>query len=289
MNRAWILLVFAFLASCGSSPTVPRGNLLQDVTFNEESPLSTSVEVSRRLMSRSAFAGMQTRLAAEGKALRPYAMKLGDEKFIVYVPATPPPYGLMVFVPPWNGAKLSQGWETVFEQFGMIYVSAENSGNDAHVLERRIPLAIHAAYNLLKRYNIDKERVFVSGFSGGSRVALKLALGYPDLFTGAILNAGSDAIDDNNLSLPPEPLLHLFQRRSHLVYLTGERDNVNLALDRASLISMAKACQFSTEVQEMPLVGHQLAGANALREAISTLLQPHQSDMNRLDQCRNGA
>ena len=53
-----------------------------------------------------------------------------------------------------------------------------------------------AAYNVMKRYAVDPQRVFVSGFSGGARVAMRLALAYPDLFRGALMDAGSDPIGD---------------------------------------------------------------------------------------------
>lgn len=51
------------------------------------------------------------------------------------------------------------------------------------------------------------------GFSGGSRVAEIAALAYPDVFRGAILNAGADPIDgQDGIDKPPADLLRAFQR-----------------------------------------------------------------------------
>jgi poly(3-hydroxybutyrate) depolymerase len=52
-------------------------------------------------------------------------------------------------------------------------------------------LALIAAQNAMAQYSVDPQQVYIGGFSGGSRVALRLALGYPDVFHGALLNAGS--------------------------------------------------------------------------------------------------
>jgi len=101
-------------------------------------------------------------------------------------------YALLVFVPPWPDARVPWGGPPSWNNTVVIFVSAANSGNDASILDRREPLALLAAQNVMRRYPIDPERVYVGGFSGGSRVALRIALGYPDVFHGALLNAGSD-------------------------------------------------------------------------------------------------
>jgi len=91
---------------------------------------------------------------------------------------------------------LPQEWVSVLDRYGVIFVSAARSGNDESVSGRREPLALLAAHNIMKEHPVDPEHIYVAGFSGGSRIALRLALGYPDLFHGAILNAGSDSIGD---------------------------------------------------------------------------------------------
>ena len=56
------------------------------------------------------------------------------------------------------------------------------------------PLALLAAHNIMQPYSVNREHVFIGGVSGGSRIALRVALSYRDLFRGALLNAGSDAM-----------------------------------------------------------------------------------------------
>src|SRR5208282_4778992 len=73
--------------------------------------------------------------------------------------------------------------------------------------------ALLAAQNIMHRYTVNPDRVYVAGFSGGSRVAMRLALGYPDLFRGALLNAGSDPIGDALAPIHPRILFSAFRPR----------------------------------------------------------------------------
>lgn len=276
MQVRWLSLILAMglplaLAGCDSAADGRRGQELPDLSFSEYSDWSQRLEIARRLRSRADYAQLQNNLATRHTALRPQAIDLAMEHFFAYLPAAPPPYGLLVFVSPGDLAKLPRGWGEVLDRYGLILVRAAHSGNDANVLERRVPLALLAAQNMLDRYPIDRERVYVGGFSGGSRVALKLAVGYPDLFRGALLNAGSDTLDSPDLVPPPDPLFDLFLSNSRLVYLTGEQDSVNLARDRDSQSSMRRAGQTRIDSVIMPGVGHVLAPSDSLSVALSRL------------------
>jgi hypothetical protein len=53
---------------------------------------------------------------------------------------------------------LLRGWAEILERRGVIFVSAENSGNEANVLDRREPLALLAAPNTMQRYRVDPQQ-----------------------------------------------------------------------------------------------------------------------------------
>jgi poly(3-hydroxybutyrate) depolymerase len=150
----------------------------------------------------------------------------------------------------------------------MIFVSASNSGNDANVLDRREPLALLAAHNVRQRYPVDPDRVYIGGFSGGSRVAMRLAVAYPDVFRAALLNAGSDSIGDGQLPLPAAELVRQFQDSTRLVYLTGQDDSVGLDQDVRSRESMQEWCAFDLQTQLILRAGHEAAGPAALNRAL---------------------
>jgi dienelactone hydrolase len=227
-------------------------------------------------------------LAHSGKALSEQPINPAEEKFVVYVPVQAPPtgYALLVFVPPWTDARLPPGWTAVLEHYGVIFVSAARSGNDVTPLGRRAPLALTAAQNILRLYPVDPQRVYIGGFSGGSRTALRLALGYPDLFRGALLNAGSDPIGSPEMPLPPKELFLRFQNSTRLVYVTGDKDAASLAADDQSTHSMREWCVFDIDTEVTHWRGHEAASPAALSAALQALFNPVAPDPDKLAACR---
>lgn len=276
------------MIACGA-PAQENG-LQAEVRFDLVSPLSSNTEMARRVLSPLTAAELPARLAKAGKTLAEQPIDPAKERFVLYVPPRAPAggYGLLVFVPPWQQAALPPGWAEVMDKYGLIYVSAAHSGNEESVLGRRIPLAVLAAANVEARYRIDLERVYVGGLSGGSRIALRLALAYPDLFRGALLNAGSDPIGGSDMPLPPRDLFLLFQARSRLVYFTGGQDAEHLAMDGGSLASLRPWCAFGAEAQVIPGGHHEIAHADALERALNALEAPMKRDPARLAACRAG-
>ena len=279
------LLMMPLIVSAQAASDLVTG-LQRNVTFSEYSPLSGSLEIARRTLSP--LANVELMRAAGNAALRPQAIDLIQERFSVYVPAqrASQGYALMVFVPPWQDDHLPPGWARVLDAHGMIFVSAAKSGNEENVLDRRIPLALLGAYNIMQRYPIDLDRVYIGGFSGGSRVALKIALAYPDLFRGALLNAGSDPIGEGKVLLPPDDLFAKFQSSSRLVYVTGSDDNANVQLDMGSRDSMKSWCVFATVVETMFRVDHEIATPYSAGRALTALDQRTSMDPGKLSACR---
>ncbi|MGI9170398.1 MAG: hypothetical protein ACR2FH_09515 [Caulobacteraceae bacterium] len=284
---ALAVLLAAILSAARAAPP-PAGALRADVVFDGVTPLSANAEIVRRLLSPLGGALIPGAVARSGKPLAEQPIDPRRERFVVYVPARAPAagYGLLVFVPPWDEAVLPAGWAQVLDSRGVIFVAAARSGNDATPLSRREPLALIAAANLIARYHIDPTRVWVAGFSGGSRVAMRLALGYPDLFRGALLNDGSDPIGEGRVPLPPKDLFALFQARSRLVYATGAKDAGVLPEDEASMTSMGRSCVFDLVSQISARVGHQVLDSGRLARALDALDGPARPDPARLAACR---
>jgi dienelactone hydrolase len=260
-----------------------------DVVFSDYAPLSSSGELVRRLLSPLAAAQVQAALARSAERLVEQSVDLAAERFVLYVPEQVPPagYAVLVFIPPWQDARLPNGWAPVLERYGVVYVSAARSGNDENVMGRREPLALLAAFNVMQRYHVDPARVYVGGFSGGSRIALRLAIAYPDLFRGALLNAGSDPIDAGHANPPPRELLERFQESTRVVYVTGENDTVRpMNLDTASLESMRDWCVFDTASRITYGAAHEILSPAALSWALTALAEHVRTDAAKLAACR---
>ncbi len=283
---ALVCLVFVdCAASALARPTQPGS--LSDVIFTANSPLSSNAELARRLLDPLKNVQLQKMLAG-GARLKDQPVDLAQERFALYVPPRMPAngYGLIVFVSPWNAARLPDGWGPVLDQNGMIFVSAAKSGNDQIALARREPLVLLAEANVAARYRLDPARTYVAGFSGGSRVALRIALGYPDVFHGAILNAGSEPIGTALTPLPPRELFLRFQETTHLVFLTGDQDTHAIPYDTRTLQSLRDWCVFHADQRTTMGTGHDAMGATSLSEALDILTAPPEADSVRLASCR---
>jgi dienelactone hydrolase len=290
--RFVILLLALFAASIPGSiageSTEATGGFSQGVTFAEYSPLASRPELMRRLMDPLTAAKLLKSLSRSGGIAQDQPIDLAQEHFVVRVPTHMPAsgYALLVFLPPWEGATLPQGWGPVLERHGVIYVSAAKTGNDTSITERREPMALLAAFNAMQKYRIDPSRVYIGGFSGGSRVALRVALGYPDVFHGALLIAGSDPIGNSQAPLPPAELFREFQTSTRLVFLTGADDEINLNQDLGSRQSLREWCVFDVDTQDMPRQGHGIANPSGLERALGALTRHAHVDSAALDECQ---
>lgn len=255
--------------------------LQSDIVFAEASPLARNAELVRR--SLTPLLAQQV----EQKALRDQPLDLTAERFALYVPETAPAagYALLVFIPPWPEARVPSHWQPVLDRHGMIFVTAANSGNDTSTLGRRAPLALNAAANVQKRYRVDPQRIYIGGFSGGSRVALRVASGYPDLFRGALLQAGSDVLGET-IAVPPAPLLTQLQETTRIVFLTGDHDDFHVEADKASRRSLEAWCVFDLDTETVPRGWHEPADPAAFSRALDALDQHAPPDPARLAACK---
>jgi pimeloyl-ACP methyl ester carboxylesterase len=278
------------VAAAQGAPAPPADaaapGLHRDVAFDQYPQTATSSALAGRLLGPKSYRELQ---AASGEDLRASFLDLSAERFAVYVPKRKPPggYALIVFIPPWREAALPPGWSPVLDDYGAIFVTAARSGNEESVHRRRIPLALVAAANVAARYEIDRSRIYIAGFSGGSRAAERAALEYPDLFSGAILNAGADPIGERETPIPHAALLERFQTASRLVLVTGERDDASVAMDAAARTSMRDWCVAHVRQITMLHAGHQAATPEALAGALKALGgETDARDRARSDRCR---
>jgi dienelactone hydrolase len=198
-------------------PAFERG--WSDATFEKSSPQS---EIDT-LKSRFHFK----------VEVNPYNIK--QERFHLLVPksyAHEEKWGLFVYVNPGDDAGLPDGYESILEKHRLIAIAAYKTGNERNVVER-FRLAIDAQWNAVQRFNIDPARVYVSGFSGGGRIASMLAVAYSDVFKGGIPFCGVNFYT----KIPSEPgkvwptyytpaaeMLKAAKATGRFVLVTGETD-----------------------------------------------------------------
>src|SRR5256886_9696067 len=89
------------------------------------SALSTNLELARRSLSPLTAAQLPRILTQSGRRLSEQPIDLSQETFVLYVPSPAPPQGytLLVFVPPWQDARVPVGWTSALDRYHVIFVS----------------------------------------------------------------------------------------------------------------------------------------------------------------------
>ena len=161
---------------------------------------------------------------------------LDSESFSLYVPndydPDGGPYGVLVWSSPVDTGGIPPPLRKVFDERRLIWIGADNAGNQRHLFPRA-GLALDAALNVQQAYNVDPDRVFVSGLSGGGRMATMHAVAYPELFAGGFPIIGVTtylaARPPSSRQLVPQfpaPAADVLDRarRQPLVIMTGSGD-----------------------------------------------------------------
>lgn len=267
----------ALVPTASTAPAAPPIVAAQTTTFSAYTPLASNAGIASRMLTPLTAARMRERIAKAHETLADQPVDLNHERFRVFVPRDKPSsgrFGLLVFIPPWEDDHIPEGWSAVLEKHGTIFVSPVNAGNAVSPLGRRVPLALLAAYNVMTHYPVDPERVFIGGFSGGSRIALRLAVAYPDLFRGAFLDAGADPVGGQDVPLPDRALFDRFRSSSRMVFFTGALDEDHLLQASESTRALRRWCAADPVSRVEQRLGHEVAPASGLSWALLELEKP---------------
>ncbi len=272
MFRSFLILpflaVFSFAADAKkSADDAIKPGVRSPISFKVSPQVSDNAQIKMRMH------------AAETPP--PYNVSM--EKFDIIVPKKykkGDPHGLFIWVSPSPAPSISPEWEAVLAEKKLIFVGAHNSGNNREVFAR-MRMAVDANDNMRELYDIDDKRVYVSGFSGGARVASMLGVTYADMFTGAIAFMGVNfytdivSLDKTEVFearyIPHEEIAALAKDQCRYVLVTGEKD-FNLKNTSAVFENGFKKEGFkAVELMNVPGQGHQPPKAEWLKKAIEFL------------------
>ena len=196
--------------------------------------------------------------------------ELAEETFEVYVPESYEPdagYGLLVWISPIDfGGTERPGVQEALDGAKLIWIGANRSGNGRPSWDRGA-LAIDAARRMAALYDLDPERVYVAGYSGGGRMASGLALHFPEVFRGAFSVYGVSwyepvPVSDKpgahwpaSFAAPAPESLPSLRSESRFVLLTGSRD-FNKPQTRAIRRAMEAAGYEHVSYLEVPDASH---------------------------------
>lgn len=184
----------------------------------------------------------------------------------IYVPESydpEAPAGLMVYISPMDTGRIAPSWKDVMESSNLIWIGANQSGNRIRVA-RRVTYAMVAPAVVARDYRVDASRVYVSGFSGGGRVASMVAPEYPQVFKGAIFICGVNFWGNR------KPAQLETVQANRYVFLTGKKD-FNRGETRSAHRSYRKAGVENVLLMDIAGMDHSNPSAAKLSKAIAFL------------------
>lgn len=258
------LVLLLCLAAFAGQAAEPKPGVRSPISFKSSPPLSDDIQIKLRMH------------AVEN----PPPYNVSFEKFDILVPKKYKkgvPHGLFIWISPSNTPSIPAEWEDVLADEKLIFIGAHNAGNNREVFAR-MRLAVDANHNLRSLYDIDPARVYVSGFSGGGRVASMLGVCYADMFTGTIAFMGANfytdvpSLDRSEVFqmryIPNDEIAALAKTDCRYVLVTGEKD-FNLKNTQAVFENGFQKEGFkSVELLNIPAQGHSPPKAAWLKKAI---------------------
>jgi predicted esterase len=258
------------------------------LTFNQRSPFSPLPELCRREPFKSRLQVMTLNRTEE--QVRSWESQndydLSHESFEAFIPAAygrgDAPFGVLVFISA-GDSHVPAGWAEALSKHRLIWISAEHGGNDREGLIR-VGLALDAIFNISQRYNVDANRVYIAGFSGGAEKANWLLTAFPDQFAGGYLMMGSSfyfGIEDENHHWQPgvEGLrwhgpIDEIKKSTRIVILSGANDpGVVPGADRADYEALLLDGFQHAGFMQVP-GGHQLPSATWFEKGLAMLDDP---------------
>lgn len=213
----------------------------------------------------------------------PGAFDLAKEKFQLIVPATyqhADKWGVFIWISPGDTAGIPADWEPVLAARKLLFVGALKSGNPRNIFDR-VRLAVAANVAMRGRFNVDARRVYVSGHSGGGRVASMVGVAYADMFSGTMPFMGVNFYEDIPAGdgkttyganfIPDDKVLAIAKKFCRYALMTGEKDFNRAGTKTVFEQGFKKEGFANVTYLEAPGVGHNLPPAKWLEQGLDFL------------------
>ncbi len=156
----------------------------------------------------------------KGAAKLPAGYDSTKQRYQLYVPKNykkEKPAALILFISPGDQPGAFKNWQQICETHGVFFASPFGAGNNtAAGLRTRIILDV--LDDVRRQYSIDPDQTYITGFSGGGRMACAIGFALPEYFGGVIPLCGTNPITG------PGYLRHRIADRLSVAFVTGEKD-----------------------------------------------------------------
>jgi predicted esterase len=198
-----------------------------------------------------------------------YDLKLEREQFYLFVPPNyrgREPFGLIAFVHAADQMNVPVDWKKTLVRRKLLYIAPQNIGNNQPV-PRRALLTVAAIRKMIELYEVDPHRVYITGHSGGAKVAGLVAFAQPDLIRGAMPMCG---FLFPKFGEKDKQWLEKVKSQVGFALITGSKD-FNRQYIVADYNERLVKEKYRVKLFDVPGMGHQIARAQTLNAALSWL------------------
>ncbi len=188
------------------------------------------------------------------------------QRFELYVPANNnprKPAPLILFISPGQNATGLAQFRALCDRKGVLFASPHQAGNQTPG-PRRIRIVMDTLDEVCRCCNVDPDRTYIGGFSGGGRIAFSIATALPEYFGGIIpVCAGGQLRQESWLR----------QRvidRLRIAMITGETDFNRGEIERMTQTQLS-GVGVTSRVWTVAGLGHGIPSDKTLSEAYAWL------------------
>ena len=168
---------------------------------------------------------------------------------------------LVLFISPGDGPQGWKNWQRVCEQQGVFFASPLGAGNSTPAGQRS-RIILDVLDDIRRLYPIDPDQTYLTGFSGGGRMACAIGFALPEYFGGVIPVCGTNPISG------PSYLRHRAEDRLSVAFVTGEKD-MNRKENEEYMVPWFQDLGIRSKLWVVPKMGHAIPSGDVMAEVFA--------------------
>jgi dienelactone hydrolase len=172
---------------------------------------------------------------------------------------------LVLFISAGDSPQGWKNWQKLCEQEGAFFASPYGAGNGTPV-PQRTRIILDVLDDVRRHFAIDPDQTYLTGFSGGGRMACAIGFALPEYFGGVIPLCGINAITG------PTYLRHRIEDRLSVAFVTGEKD-FNRKENEDVMAPWFQEIGIRSKLWVVPKMGHAIPPASVVSEVHAWLAE----------------
>lgn len=197
----------------------------------------------------------------KGAAKLPAGYDSTKQKYQLFVPKSykkDQPASLVLFISAGDGQQGWKNWQPYCEKEGVFFAAPLGAGNSIPP-GQRTRIILDVLDDVRRHFAIDPDVTYLTGFSGGGRMACAIGFALPEYFGGVIPLCGTNPIAG------PTYLRHRIADRLSVAFVTGETD-FNRKENEAYMGPWFQEIGIRSKVWIVPKMGHVIPPANVVSD-----------------------